>query len=419
MTGKIGWAGAAIALGLAAAGWHVLGGGTPQEAKKNPLGDRDLGVYYRMTAEYTYKGEPLVLDFGISCTSIWSDPNQHKYSMDVTAGPKLYGVRTKDNKAVVISTRSYCDTLRPSEPNWGAPDDFLPLTFVYDDPDTLYSSVLYASDEAYRNASSVLTIPKVRFERLTADQLLDLRRRQHPNVVRSVKNDGRAPPGYRPPGNKHAIQGDCPGVAKLTLTDYGRERVRAQWPSDRPDFWTLNTDPVIDSIIRQRQPETVVGVDGKSVALFVSLGRESGLPRTKGWGARLYGGGRIHYVPPYYPIVLRSGPVWDATLNTWTSEDLHYDIDLREEVRGMMFCGNPVTRGPPSEGALLGNPHKKSVFRERHHTSRLTAAGQPILGADGRPIVGKPSLPIVYRDEFILTLGSMGNGSDTGEQGDE
>ncbi len=108
MTGKIGWAGAAVALGLAAAGWYVLGGGTPQEAKKNPLGDRDLGVYYRMTAEYTYKGEPLVLDFGISCTSIWSDPNQHKYSMDVFAGPRLYGVRTKDNKAVVISTRGYC-----------------------------------------------------------------------------------------------------------------------------------------------------------------------------------------------------------------------------------------------------------------------------------------------------------------------
>lgn len=240
-----------------------------------------------------------------------------------------------------------------------------------------------------------------------------------------MENEGRAPPEHRPPGKKHTIKGSrCRGVAKLTLTDYGRERVRAHWPSTRPDFWTVeNTNSAIDEIVRQRNPETVVGGDGKSVAYSVGLGRSSGLLRTDGQGARLYGGGRIHYVPPKYPIVLRSGPAWDDTLNSWTTEDFHYDIDLSEEVRGMMFCDDPVTRGPPSESALLADSRKKSVLRERYHASWLTAAGQPITGPDGKPArrrVDNFVRPIVYRDEYILiNAHGVGNSGYIGEQGDE
>ncbi len=420
MTGKIGWAGAAVALGLAAAGWYVLGGGTPQEAKKNPLGDRDLGVYYRMTAEYTYKGEPLVLDFGISCTSIWSDPKQHKYSMDVTAGPKLYGVRTKDGKAVVISTANYCDTLRPKEPNWGAPEDFLPITFVYDDPDTLYSATLYASDEAYHNASSVLTEPKVRFERLTAEQLMKLRQTPTPNVVRSVTNDGRAPLNRNLPRRKHPIQNDCVGVLKFELTPAGREQVRKLWPDSRPDYWTLESGAELERIIYQHDPETLFG---GSAFMTPDSTRMSGLPRTRGQGAVPYG--RVHwdFTPSVYPIVRRQVLNLGPVANAWTNGEIHYDIDTRDAVRGFMSCTHPVTNGPPSEQALLMDPNAKSVLKDRMRSARFTINGMPIVAASGAAIegigFGWMHREIVYRDQTIFRETHVNGGGFIGEQGDE
>jgi hypothetical protein len=387
-----------------------------------PLGKRDLGVYYRMTAEYKYKGEPLVLDFGISCGSIWENPNQHKMSMDVFAGPKLYGVRTKDNKAVVVSTSNYCDTLLPFETRGPPPPDFLPTTLIYDDPDKLYSATLYASDEAYHNSSSELTEPTVRFERLTAEQLLALRKTQVPNVVRSRGNEGIT---NQRPWRQHEIQRLCLGVAKYTLTDYGREQLRNFWPESKPDYWTIaeNRDHEIERIIRQRNPETVVGGDGKGVAMGVASGRESGLSRTSGQGARLEGGGDVHYVPPFYPIVPRSTPNWDTAQNKWAPGELHYDIDVREAARGFLSCNAPVTRGPTSEAQLLSNPNSKSELRSRYASARFTINGEPILLPDGTQVrgieFGWKNRIIAFRDELLfLEINSAPNGT-IGEQGDE
>lgn len=388
------------------------------DSKDAPLGNRDLGVHYRMTAKYTYKGEPLVLDFGISCGSIWENPKQHKYSMDVFAGPVLYGVATKDGKVVVISTANYCDTLKPKEPNWGAPEDFLPITLVYNDPDTLVDAIMYASDEAYHNPNSVLTEPKVRFQRLTAKALLELRKTQVPNAVRSKVNAGRQQADHKPSRSKHPIQSGCYGWMKIDLTEKGREELRKIWPSSRPDYWMPLGRDVTKAMWNlallmpgMRMQERYAGVSG----------RGSGLNRSKSGGAVNMGGG-IGFALPYYPQVLKSGPRWDGPSSQWIWQDVVYDIPTAGDAqRGFLSCMQAVYLAPPIP---LGRKEEASIeagrkeFLERIKHARLTVDGQAVVDELGNEIRRWPEHFLAVRDEAIFE--SVWNTSSyAGEQGDE
>ena len=214
---------------LAIVGWGA--GGVYVHTKKV----EDRGRYYRITADYTYKGAPLRIDFGLACAARITTYRDNDTSFDVFSSPDFYGVRTSDNAAVVISTHEYCRAFHGHP----MPPDFLPITVVYDDPETLAFGIMYASDEAYANPSSVLTLPKVNVARMTRAEFDDIRRTGVRNVVRNPRNDGQfglGAPIYQP-GKKPPIGTTCEGWSRVELPSEARAVLRGHWPSDKPRYW--------------------------------------------------------------------------------------------------------------------------------------------------------------------------------------
>ena len=117
--------------------------------------------------------------------------------------------------------------------------DFLPITVVYDDPETLAFGIMYASDEAYANPSSVLMLPKVNVARMTRAEYDDIRRTGVRNVVRNPRNDGQfgIKESVVQPGKKPPIGTTCEGWSRLELPSEARAILREHWPSDKPRYW--------------------------------------------------------------------------------------------------------------------------------------------------------------------------------------
>lgn len=403
----LGIAGAAIAPILLIMQWQS------SPADRNSASD--LGVYYRVTAEYTYKGEPLTLDFGVSCGSIWKNPKQAKYSMDVFAGPALYGVRTRDGKVVAVSTRSYCDDLRPKEPNAGAPDDFLPITIVYDDPETLYHGVAYASDEAYHNAYSTLTEPKVRITRVNRVELTEFKRREVPNAVKSRRNDGEL--GRLSQGKKHAITGYCRGWARIPMTEIGREVLRKYWPEEKPRFWWPPSSEAYNAFWLARTGPT-------AMTQWSGFGdRTSGLFRVNGQGARYYARGKKS-VPAFYPEVVDVSRLnWNSTEFSWNGT-LSVDVKIATDAhRGFLSChpNIPATAPLPREAA---HEKAKKNYRSRfmstgwsYRAELITFGELSVAGAAEVPS-GYQSDVVLENDEYIWFQSPL-SFANAGEQGDE
>lgn len=104
---------------------------------------RQSGPFFRITANYLYIGKPLTLDFGLGCGGVVTTYKDKDHSVDFFGGPQLYGVKTGDDKAVVISTTGMCSKFHSDAPNAYMPSNFLPATVVYDDPTTLNFYSLY------------------------------------------------------------------------------------------------------------------------------------------------------------------------------------------------------------------------------------------------------------------------------------
>jgi hypothetical protein len=279
----------AIAI-LALVGW----GASSAHAQTKKVEDR--GRYYRITADYTYKGAPLRIDFGLACAARITTYRDNDTSFDVFSSPDLYGVRTSDNAAVVISTYEYCRAFQGHP----MPPDFLPITVVYDDPETLAFGIMYASDEAYANPSSVLTLPEVNVARMTRTEYDEIRRTGVRNVVRNPRNDGqlRAKRSEYQPGKKPPIGTSCHGWRRLELPAEARSILREHWPSDKPKFWRPEARSVslaLEEIIQGMK------IGGWNFYNYRMTG-QAGLPRTEG------GGDSTIYLPRHQSSTLLPSP---------------------------------------------------------------------------------------------------------------
>jgi hypothetical protein len=213
-----------------------------QQLNSPPVRPQATNLWH-IRAEYTYKGAPLILEFPMACESVWGHKRIHPNSHDVFSGPELYGVKTPDGKAVVMSTRGFCEVPYRLGPR------FLPITVVYDDPETLAFGIMYASDEAYENKMAVLSLPKFTINRINQDDFFALSKLIPQNVVRMLRTNGLArelefsgadkTQKAREPGKKPLVASSCHGWRRIKLSEKGRELVRAEWPKDRPAYWTL------------------------------------------------------------------------------------------------------------------------------------------------------------------------------------
>lgn len=195
------------------------------------------GNFVRLVAEYTYKGEPVALDFVNTCGGRLTVYKDNSHSEDIFAGPQLYGVKLPDGKALVAKG-SYCGD--PKRQDSGMPPDFMPLVVVYDDAETLASGYAYVSNDAYERPKSDLKLIKARLIKVSPDEAAALLKVQKPNVVRSlniqspwtVTDIEKLNPHHKP-----AIGVYCNGFFKLPVPTDVVDELRKHWPQDHPRFW--------------------------------------------------------------------------------------------------------------------------------------------------------------------------------------
>lgn len=366
---------------------------TPADAQVKSKAPDDSRLW-RVRAEYTYKGEPLVLEFGLACSSIWAGANTHKYSKDMFAGPQLYGVKTNDGKAVVMATRNFCDSgLYPKEPNGGLKDRFLPMTVVYDDTETLAFGTLYASDEAYQNSLAVLTIPRVTFTLLTTDAFVALQRAATPNVVRMASNNrmGTVPNDVAAPGRKPLVGNKCHGKRRVEIPEELKADFRAVWPETRPAYWLPDEPTTVALKKRISRVKFEGGWYGSGLA---SQDRGSGLKRHGGGGAD-----RWHeYRPVYawYPERLISRGVWNAAIGAWEPPVMTFNLETAEDrTRGFLYCYDDLGL---IKGGTFG--HHSTYTPSQHHLARM--ASRSAISVDGTPVQSAWQGDLISRDYFIV-----------------
>ena len=353
---------------------------------------------FRVTSKYIYKGEAVTIEFALACRGIKTNYRDGDRSFDIFGGPQMYGNVMADGKAVVISTRSFCHTFRNGVPNASMPENFLPITVIYDNPDTLGYGIAYMSDDAYENASSVMRFVEARVSSLNLLELEELLRRQKPNVVRSQTNrnvfDKANLSGMRPP-----IGTDCIGVARYPLADELKSEVLKHWPADHPKYWQPADEHEYSALKQLSMRHSQLrGRDFWVTHLSMGTGR-AGLPRRDGGGS---GANRFGYtfaqpMAEWYPVehIVEPG----ALLRRYR---IHA---FDQSKRGLFYCSF-VERNPDLPVSRLLQPVELAISGElvRNYVTALR---------DG-PI---SSIWVEDREMLFRVLYSLADG--LGEQNDD
>ncbi len=370
------------------------------------------GEYYQVTADYTYKGEPVQLRFALTCSGAVTTYKYGDKSFDIFSGPVAYGIRLPDNKALALDT-GYCSSISPNEPNAGILEDMLPQTFLFDDPDTLNSGVFFASDEAYDRPNSELRFGSIRFKRLTETDYRQLQKTQKPNVFRTPfainqfiaanSRDLRYQIAY--PGKRPSIARECYGWKRLPVPEAAREELRRHWPAHHPRYWTPADVRGAGRPLAAFVAHHIKDKNGRPLFNYGLLQGTSGVLRMDGTGHGIENDNPGSHGPrapgsmypqffsaPFYPEYHLTRQVWKESEGRWDPEIRHVDIAAGDETqRGLLRCNPPAeidrlaqepARKPHRhDGHILG----QSYWSLWNRSYFLTVAGVPVENCKGPP----------------------------------
>ena len=311
------------------------------------------GSVWRITADYLYKGQPMTLDFAEICGSVVTRYGGGSRSYDPLSGPKVYGRKTFDGKVLAIIYGGAFCSLHENWPRGGLPENFLPLTVIFDDPDTLSSGVFYTSDEAYRNPSSDLKWLGGRVALLSSKDYLEYRKTAEPNAVRSLLNDWEGPEtdlraAY--PGKRPSIAVSCFSFAKVKLTDGARALVREVWPESRPRYWNPGSDREMLALSQRVENKLrEEGVDVSAYRLFAPTLSVVGGGGSMENAVVLHDGTmevmEKYRVPPRYPGRLISTHRWNEAEKSWSPPEFRVNVETKDDrERGFSYCYSELGR---------------------------------------------------------------------------
>ena len=312
------------------------------------------GEYFRFIGEFTYKGEPVVLDSVSACGGKITIYKDNDRSEDIFAGPQLYGVKLPDGKALVAKAAFCGDHWRSDA---GAPPDLTPVTILFDDAETLASGYAFVSNEAYERPNSDLKLIKARIMPVTPDEAAALLKVQKPNVVRSlniqspwtVTGDKKLNPGKR-----HTIARICEGFFKLPVPTDVVDEVRKHWPENHPRYWIPWDDKENHALAKQVKQSHLFGgptirngieVPGRDWTDYVMLG-------TRSDGGSIYGNWdkgqgfennprrrNLYIAPAFYPLQSVGDEKFLNPTNTFKTDEFRFKIETEnDEKRGQLYC---------------------------------------------------------------------------------
>ena len=314
------------------------------------------GNFFRLVAEYTYKGEPVTLDFVNTCGGRLTVYKDNSRSEDIFAGPQLYGVKLPDGKALVAKG-SYCGYGNRKDAGW--PPDLMPFVVLFDDAETLASGYAFVSNEAYERPHSDLKLIKARIMPVTPDEAVALLKVQKPNVVRSlniqspwtVTDDKKINPGKR-----HTIARICEGFFKLPVPKDVVDEVRKHWPEDHPRYWAPSDDKEyfeLTQIVKNSHlyggPTVRDGIEvlGRSWTDYMLGGvpvRTDGGSAGDNWdvGQGFENNPRrrnLRVAPPFYPLLGVGDEKFLNPTNIFKTDEFRYKIETEnDEKRGQLYC---------------------------------------------------------------------------------
>jgi hypothetical protein len=198
----------------------------------------------RITARYVYKGEPVTLDFLHVCGGTVTVMRDRDATVRILGGPRLYGHRMPDGKALVVYANLCSFADRPVGVVQGvylSPRglvDTMPFTILYDDANLLTQGYGYASEAAYERPGSPLKFIDMRIERITSEAAREFAKTMVPNVVRVLGNGGEVPKN-KPPLKEAPLAYQCIGFIRVKVSEEARARMREEWPDHKPQYWVV------------------------------------------------------------------------------------------------------------------------------------------------------------------------------------
>ncbi len=400
------------------------------------------GQYFRFIGEFTYKGEPVVLDSVSACGGRLTVYKDNSHSEDIFAGPQLYGVKLPDGKALVAKAAFCGDHWRHDS---GMPPDFTPVTILFDDAETLASGYAYVSNEAYERPNSDLKLIRARLMPVTPDEAVALLKVQKPNVVRSLNI--QSPSTVRDfkklyPGKRPSIAMFCEGFFKLPVPTDVVDEVRKRWPQDHPRYWVPWDDKEyfeLTQIVKNSHlyggPTVRDGIEvpGRSWAEYMALGtRTDGGSIYDNWdkGKGFENNPRrrnLYIAPPYYPLVRVDGADSAKLVEEFAQGDFHFFLQNQEDaMRGLLHCygvANGMSRRSPDDKSLCDikfGSSKDVLNLPPHIVGRDPGPGESV----GVPFVNEclysfNGRNLIYEGDQSVWFHVFQNvGSDLGEQQD-
>ena len=387
----------------------VLTGGSFSMTKA--VDNRPLGYFYRFTARYSHKGEPLVFDYVVACNIRITSYRGGDRSDDSTYAPKVMMLPTNTGGAVMVRTIRACNG--ETTENGRAPEDLFPMAIWFDDVNDMTFGWGYATWDAYESETSQLEFHQARISPATradweawreasAKDFEPVGMIKTPWGVNYDEPSTRRNPNIPSDASKRILARQCSGYIRLEIPGNVRSEFRAWWPDTRPRYWHpeyigKDTGAEISRILDQGDfPSGKPAKKHTAGGTLLGSGA-SGLPR---WG----GNGTLYerYIGtvPYevYPLLPTSRSLDSTFLEPVDRYPRRLVID-GNKTRGLLACGGdaPYDLDPHRFDSEFGRKEKPVVI-----------GGVEVVGP--HRTWGAP--PFIFdRDKYIFIIDPVGTGA--------
>ncbi len=383
----------------------VLTGGSISMTKA--VDTRPLGYFYRFTARYSHKGEPLVFDYVVACNIRITSYRGGDRSDDSTYAPKAMMLPTKSGGAVMVRTINACRG--ETTENGQAPEDLFPMAIWFDDVDDMTFGWGYATWDAYESESSQLEFHEARISAATradweawreasAKDFEPVGMITTPWGVNYAEPSSRRNPNVSSDTAKRILARQCSGYVRLKIPNNIRREFQSFRKNQEHKYWYIEKS--ITEIFKiMERGEFPNGKEFKNLAPggTILYAGTSGLPR---WG----GGGTLYkqfeHTVPYevYPLLPISRSLDRKLLEPTSRYPRNLLIDSNR-TRGFLACGG--------DAPYDLNPHRfDSEFARKKKP--VVVNGVDVVGP--HRTWGEPSI-FFERDEYMFLIDPAGSGS--------
>ncbi|NOU06081.1 MAG: hypothetical protein HOO99_07855 [Hyphomicrobiaceae bacterium] len=382
--------------------------------------------FYNLNVELEHVGKPLNLHVVISCGSVGRQIVGEGRSARSYSAPYIYGIEDQGH-GVLVQTPGICGRDFKKYP---IPEDYMPVLFWAPDAKNLEFMIAYLHEDAYAQPVSKLKFIKATIgeaERANYDVWRKTLWKRNIVPLADVAEEHSTGRSFFNPGDppRHILFGEddyrlsaydglaCYSMVRLRLPQILRDNVQQFWPTDKPNYWLLKRDQILD-LIETPAAAAAIRAEMKSAneestvpymrARRIGFENRSGIARSRS-RKNLVGGDFDNHVAQFglsHRIPYRSefGYPWATTaLRDTRKSTLSFDVAGGAD-QGFAYCYRNVATAyigsPPTQHNGPKYPVTVEPFRQT-----ILVDGREIGASEGATLYFAPHDAIIERDEFI------------------